>query len=270
VPAGTKISGETGGEMGKKQRYARGAALAALLTTFQAPVFAQSEEARSLVQNAVDALPKVPLVARLKLTVQGEEAREIRLSAKFVDGARASYLEVLAPESLAGMRFLFRQPSKGENEQYLKPTFSRSSVLVSGEIRKRPFLGSAFYVSDLVEPEIDDFTYSFVGEEELLGRKCKLVEAVPKKPADEIYGKTVLAVDPKDLLILKRQFFDPEGKLIKVWTIEEVQQIDGTWTLAKQTMTNLRDNLSSRLDTLEIEYNADIKDVVFTPKYLLR
>jgi outer membrane lipoprotein-sorting protein len=168
------------------------------------------------------------------------------------------------------MRFLFLQPLKGENQQYMKPTFSRSSVLVSGEIRQRPFLGSAFYVADLVDPVIDNFTYSFVGEEELLGRKCKLVEAVPKKPADEIYGKTILALDPKDLLILKRQFFDPSGKLLKVWTIEEVQQIDGTWTLAKQKMENVQDNTISRLDTLEIEYNADIKDLVFKPKYLLR
>jgi hypothetical protein len=250
--------------------HARVAAFAALLTVLQAPAFAQSDEARTLVQNVVAALPKVPLVAKLELTVEGEEAREIQLRAKFVGGARASYLEVLAPESLAGMRFLFLQPAKGENAQYMKPAFSRSSVRVSGEIRQRPFLGSVFYVSDLVEPSVDNFTYNFVGEEELLGRKCKLVEAVPKQPADEVYGKTILALDPKDLLILKRQFFDPSGKLLKVWTIEEVQQVDGAWTLAKQKMTNVQENVSSRLDTLEIEYNADIKDVVFTPKYLLR
>jgi hypothetical protein len=256
--------------MAKKHRHAHTAAVAAFLIVFQSQAFAEDEQARALVQNAVDALPKVPLVAKLKLTVEGEEAREIRLSAKFVDGARASYLEVLAPDSLAGMRFLFLQPSKGENAQFMKPAFSRSSVRVSGEIRKRPFLASVFYVSDLVEPAIDNFTYSFVGEEELLGRKCKLVEAVPKKPADEIYSRTILALDPKDLLILKRQFFGPDGKLLKTWTIEEVQQIDGTWTLAKQKMTNEQENISSRLDTLEIEYNADIKDVVFTPKYLLR
>jgi hypothetical protein len=256
--------------MAKKYRYACVAALAAFLTVLHAPASAESGEARTLVKNVVDALPKAPLVAKLKLTVEGEEAREIQLSAKFVGGARASYLEVLAPASLAGMRFLFLQPAKGENAQYMKPTFSRSSVLVSGEIRKRPFLGSVFYVSDLVEPKIDNFTYSFVGEEEILGRHCKLVEAVPKQSADEIYSKTILALDPKDLLILKHQFFDPEGKLLKVWTIEEVQQVDGTWTLAKQKMTNLQENVSSRLDTLEVEYNAEIKDLVFDPKYLLR
>lgn len=251
-------------------RYVRAVALAALLIFLRAPVMAQDDEARTLVQNVVDALPKVPLIAKLKLTVEGEDPREIQLSAKFVDGARASYLEVLAPESLAGMRFLFLQPLKGENQQYMKPTFSRTSVRVTGEIRQRPFLASAFYVSDLVEPVIDDYTYRFVGEEELLGRTCKLVEATPKKPDNAVYSKSILALDPKDLLILKRQFFDANGKLLKVWTVEEVQQVDGTWTLAKQKMTNVQDNTSSRLDTLEVEYNADIKDLVFKPKYLLR
>jgi outer membrane lipoprotein-sorting protein len=248
-------------------------AVAALLTVSFAPTVVQSEEsdeARSVLQSVLDALPKAPLNAKLKLTVEGDEARVIQLSAKFVDGARASYLEVLAPESLAGMRFLFLQPLNGENQQYAKPTFSRTSVLVSGEIRQQPFLGSTFSVVDLVEPKIDDFTYRFVGEEEILGRKCKLVEAVPKNPADALYSKTIFALDPKDLLILKRQFFDASGQLLKVWTIEEANQVDGIWTLAKQKMENVQDKTSSRLDTLEVEYNADIEDAVFKPKYLLR
>jgi hypothetical protein len=256
--------------MAERFRFICAALVAAFVSVLHVAALAQSEEAATLVKKVVDALPKVPVLAKLNLTVEGEDAREIQLSAKFADGARASYLEVLAPDSLAGMRFLFLQPLKGATEQYMKPTFSRSSVRVTGEIRQRPFLGSTFYVSDLVEPIVDNFTYTFVGEEELLGRKCKLVEAVPKKPADEIYSKTILALDPKDLLILKRQFFDSSGKLLKVWTIEEVQQVDGTWTLAKQNMTNVQDKTSSRLDTLEVEYNAEIPDLVFKPKYLLR
>jgi len=251
-------------------KYAYVMAVSFLFAVIQSPASAQNDDARTLVRSAVDALPKIPLRAKLELAVEREKARVIQLSAKFVDGARASYLEVLAPEDLAGMRFLFLQPLDGENQQYVKPTFSRTTVLVSGEVRQQPFLGSTFYVADLVEPVIDDFTYGFVGEEELLGRKCKLVEAVPKKRAEALYGKTILAIDPKDLLILERKFFDAHGKLLKVWTVEEVRQIDRVWTLAKQKMANVQESASSRLDTLEVEYNADIEDDVFKPKYLLR
>ena len=41
----------------------------------------------------------------------------------------------------------------------------------------------------------------------------------PKKPGEEIYGRTVLALDPNDLLILRRQFYDRDDKLVKVWDV---------------------------------------------------
>jgi hypothetical protein len=235
-----------------------------------APARAEDGEARELVRKVLDALPKQSFVAKLKVTVDDEPARILEVSQKFVGGSRASYLEVVAPEELAGIRFLFLQPTDGPNEQYIKVPASRVAVQVSEEIRTQPFLNSAFYVTDLVEPPIGNYNYAFAGEEELLGRKCKRVEAAPKNPKDEIYSKTVLALDPNDLLILRRQFFDPEGKLVKVWTIGKVEKVDGQWTMLEQKMENVQEKITSRLDVEKIEYGAQLDDKMFTPKYLLR
>ena len=97
-----------------------------------------------------------------------------------------------------------------------------------------------------------------------------LVEMTPKQSDKDIYGKTVLALDPKDLLVLRREFFDHKGNKVKVWTIDKVEQIDGVWTLTGQEMQNLPDNTRSRLDVRGIKYNADLPDAMFTPAYLLR
>ena len=97
-----------------------------------------------------------------------------------VDGARATYLDVTAPDELSGIRFLFLEHADREPEQFIKVAAAHNAVKVKDQVRKQPFLESDFYVSDLVEPPIDAYTYKFVGEEELLGRKTKLVEAVPK------------------------------------------------------------------------------------------
>jgi outer membrane lipoprotein-sorting protein/D-Tyr-tRNAtyr deacylase len=244
--------------------------VAAFLLLVGVQARADDEAARQLVKKVLDALPKEPFVASIKLSVADEAARSLGVSQKIIAGSRASYLEVVGPEELAGIRFLFLQPTDGPAEQYIKVPASRVAVQVSDEIRTQPFLGSAFYVSDLVEPELGYFTYSFVGEEELLGRKCKLVEAKPKKPGDEIYGRTVLALDPNDLLILRRQFYDRDDKLIKVWTIEKVDKVDGHWTMLEQKMENLKDKAVSELDVETIKYGADLDDKMFTPKYLLR
>jgi hypothetical protein len=231
---------------------------------------AAGDEARDLVRRVLDAVPKASFVATLNLSSKDFDTRVLRMHRKYVGGAHGSYLEVISPENLQGIRFLFLEHPGGENEQYIKVAASRRSVRVSDEIRRQPFLGSAFYVSDLVMPDLNDYTYRFVGEQTLLGRPCKLVEMVPKRPSEEIYGKTVLALDPKDLLILRRQFFDRKGDLFKVWTIDKVEKIDGNWTLREQEMANVKDNTRSLLEVAEIEYGVDLPDLMFTPKYLLR
>lgn len=243
---------------------------AAALTCAPALAGAAADDAGSLVKQAVAALPKKPFTATLRLTPPSQPPREIALEHKFVAGARASYLEVTAPEQLSGIRFLFLQPLNGEPQQYIKIAAAQNAVQVKDQVRKQPFLESDFYVSDLVEPALDAYTYKFVGEEELLGRKTKLVEAVPNNSANEIYGKTVIAIDPTDLLILKRSFYDLKGNLLKVWTIEKVEKVDGVWTMRAQTMTTVPAKTTSRLETPEIRYDVDLKDAVFTPEHLRR
>lgn len=228
-----------------------------------------SDDARALVKRVVDALPQVPLKAKLLLsTTQGP--RKIEMNSKRVDGDRRSYLEVVAPESLQGIRFLFIEHAAGPPDQYIKIAAARNAVRVTDQIRRQPFLDSAFYVSDMVEPQIDMYEYSFVGEEEVGGRKCRLVESMPKKPEDEIYSKTIIAIDPQDLIALRRQFFDRKGKPLKTWTIEKVEKIDGVWTFRQHQMVNHQEGVSSTLDLLDIEYNAELDDAMFTPTYLLR
>ena len=256
--------------MGKRFLNGTAAALAALLALAPAAAHAAGDEAGTLVRKAMEALPKNTFEAKLKLSPPNQPPRNLTLEHKVVGGARASYLEVTAPDALSGIRFLFLEHPTGQPEQYIKVAAARNAVQVKDQVRKQPFLESDFYVSDLVEPQVDAYEYTFVGEEELLGRKTRLVQSVPKDSANEIYGKTVIAIDPQDLLILKRSFYDLKGNLLKVWTIDEVEKVDGVWTFRKQTMTTVPAKTSSTLETPEVKYDVELKDSVFTPEHLRR
>jgi len=253
-----------------KQGLTRGMVVLAVVALALAGNAGAADDAATLVKKAVDALPKKPFTAKLQLKPSSQPQRDITLDHKMVGGARASYLEVTAPDALSGIRFLFLEHPNGQPEQFIKIAAARNAVQVKDQVRKQPFLESDFYVSDLVEPPVDAYTYKLVGEEELLGRKTKLVEAVPKDSANEIYGKTVIAIDPTDLLILKRSFYDLKGNLLKVWTIDQVEKVDGVWTIRASTMTTVPDKTSSTLKTPEIRYDVDLSDAVFTPEHLRR
>jgi hypothetical protein len=245
----------------------------ATLVTLSMPALVRADEdadAKGLVTKVVAAIPKNSFTSKLTLSSADFSPRELQMSRKYIEGAHGSYLEVIAPDELEGIRFLFLERANQANEQYVKVKASRNPVRVQEGVRTQPFLGSAFYVSDLVLPEVDNYTYKYLGKDVVGGRSVNLVEMTPKDPAKEVYAKTVLALDPKDLLILRREFFDKNGDKVKVWTIDKVEQIDGIWTLTGQEMQDLKSKTKSRLDVSDVKYNAELPDVMFTPKYLTR
>lgn len=255
----------------KVERIALAVLLAGgLIAAPRGPLFAASEgDARELVQKVADSLPKVPFDAKIKLTTpQGE--RDLELKQKVVNGSRMGYLEVVGPEDLKGIRHLFIESRSEPPKQYLKLTASRSIVRVADEVRSQPFLGSTFYIADLVDPPIDAYNHTFVGDAEVGGRYCKLVQSVPKDPSKEIYSKVIAAVDPKDLLVMRREFFDKKGAPLKVWQVEKIEKVDGFWTPRVQDMRNVQDKTESRLEVTDIKYNVQLDDQIFTPEYLKR
>jgi outer membrane lipoprotein-sorting protein len=255
----------------KPNRYGFAWLLGAALLLAPLGVQAQDTGARDLLQKIVDSAPKVPFSAKGKLSSETRGwVREIELSYKHVDGADSSYMEVTAPLDVKDTRFLVYDRLTGDDEQWIYVPSIKRSIKVSAQTRRQPFLGSDFYVSDMSRPNLDNFSHTFVGEAEVNGRKCKLIESVPKNPADEPYSKSVTAADPSDLVIVRTEFFDDKGKPVKLWTIEKLEKIEGIWTPILQRMKNVQENTESILEISEVKYNADVSDEVFRKAYLVR
>ena len=257
--------------MTSKNGFSSRAALAALLAVALAnSAYAGDSAALDLLQRVRDAVPKVAFTTKATLTSDRGWVRELVLNHKQVNGVAASYLEVTAPTDLKDTRFLLLDRDTGRDDQFIYVPSAKRSIQVGTQTRKQPFLGSEFYVGDLVQPELDAFTYDFVGEENVNGRQCKLVQSSPKSPADEIYGKSILAIDPNDLLVMKTQLFDQSGKLQKVWTVDKIEKVDGYWTPLVQRMVDVTENHWSKLELSGITYNAPLADDMFTRTYLTR
>jgi len=232
---------------------------------------AATNDAKALVQRVIDAAPTVPSVSTMQLSTPGGLVREFTVSRKKLDnGIDARYLEVTGPMNLKDTRYLFYDRSERRDDQFMWLPFMRRIVRLSDQTRREPFLGSTFFVDDLVERPIDDFTYAFVGEETVGQRPCRLVEIKPIHPENEMYGRVVAAIDPTDLVVVRGQLYAHDGSLFKVETVDTIEKIDGYWTPREQTMKNVHDDTSSRLVTTQTQYNAPIGDDMFREAYLGR
>jgi hypothetical protein len=246
------------------------AALLLLGPWLPAAVVRAEEDPAALMKRVREAVPKVPFVAKGKLSGDRGLIRELELSHKTVNGVESSYMEVTAPMDLKDTRFLVIDRETGRDEQYIYVPAARRAIQVGGQTRKQAFLGSEFYVGDLVQPDVDAFTYKLAGAEEIGGRKCTLIEATPKNPGEELYSKSIFAVDPADLVVVRTQLFDDKGKLLKVWTVDKLEKIDGVWTPVSQEMRDVQESHWSRIEMSDIKYNVELPDDVFNKSHLTR
>ncbi len=252
-------------------RTTRRALLTALLLAAPATARAEDDGAHDLIQRLLDARPKMSFFARMKLSSSRGWVRELSTSRKRLDNVDASFMEVTAPHDVAGTRFLLLDSMTGHDQQFVFVPAAHRVMEVTGDTKKQPFLGSDFYISDLAAPDPDAYAYKFSGEEAVDGRHCKLVESTPKATTtNEPYSKTILAIDPTDLLVVRTQFYDLSGKLIKVWTVDKLEKVDGIWTPLHQRMKALQDNSESEMELFEVKYNVELPDELFTRGHLLR
>ena len=248
------------------------ATLAAILAAWCGVSRADDDaEVRALIQRVRESVPRAAFMAKATLSSSGGWVRQFEMRHKPMGEERATLINVTSPNDVAGTRFLFLERTRGSDRQFVfMPKLSARAVEVMAAARQQPFLGSDFYVSDLVAPDVDAFTYRFVGEETIDGHVTRLIEAIPKDPAGHPYARTVLAVEPKEVRLFRVQSYDPRGQLLKVWSLAKDEKIDGIWTPRMQKMVNVQRKTESVLELSEVQYNADLRDELFSREAFTR
>lgn len=241
-----------------------------LLSLLIAGAAAGQDDPRILIQRALDAIPNTTVKVSVELSSSRGWTRDLEISGKRIDDAMVSYIEVTGPQDVKDTRFLFFERVNAPDEQHMYIPMVKRAIQIADETRKQAFLGSDFFVSDLVAPELDSYTYKFVGDDEVIGRKCRLIEALPKDPEKELYSKTVGCLDPEGLVVLRTQLYDKRGELLKVSTTKKLEKVDGYWTQLVQEMENVQDKTTSTITIKHIEYNVELPDDIFTRGKLLR
>ncbi len=247
--------------------------LAAVLAMFWLLLFPRRSagaepQAAALVKTMIDAT-KVSFSARMKLSSPGGMVRIIEVRHLQQGDDSATYMEITAPYILKGTRFLSFDRNGGNDEHYTFVPLVRRSVQVPQWTLEQSFLGSAFYMIDIAVPDMSEFRYLLGSTAQSNGRACRKVEAEPLKP-NYPYGKVVYCISEEIALSLTTEFYDRELKLLKVWTPQRIENIEGVWTPLQQTMENVQSKDLSELSIEEIKQHAKLPAETFTKAYLDR
>ena len=111
-------------------------------------------------------------------------------------------------------------------------------------------------------------THELLREEDLNGRLCYVIKSMPKDGKSANYQAKRAWIDKENFLPMKEEYTDKRGKLHRVFTIEEVKEIDGIATATKRLMKNVQNGHWSEVSSDDVQYNVSLPKNIFTERSL--
>ncbi|MFW6270108.1 MAG: outer membrane lipoprotein-sorting protein [Bacillota bacterium] len=201
---------------------------------------------------------------------EDERVREIRQFEKDFGEVEKKIMFFLSPKDVRNTSFMnWSYEDKTEDDQWLYLPAVRKIKRISGENKNDQFMGSDFTYDDMGERELDEDTHTLLREEEYRGQDCYVVESVPVED-DYMYSKTITWVDKKDWIGLKKEFYDPEGELLKTLKNQEYREVEGILTVFKSEMHNVQDDHRTIIELDNVDYNVGLSEDKFTERMMRR
>lgn len=177
-----------------------------------------------------------------------ETRRELELySLEVSPDEERSLIYFDSPRDIRGTGLLTYSFRDGDEEQWLYLPALRRTKRIAASGRSSPFMGSEFAYEDLAPMYPSQYEYSYVGEEELEGTPCFVIERYPSYEGSG-YQRQRLWIDTEEYRVLRIDSWDLRDRPLKTLTLSGYERyLDHVWRPAEAHMINHRTDEATRL-----------------------
>ncbi len=193
-----------------------------------------------------------------------ESRRQLSINVLEVAGDGDKSLVVFdLPRDIDGTALLtFSHKMKNDDQWIFLPALKRVKR-ISSTNRSGPFVGSEFAYEDMVWPEVEKYDCRWLRDETLEGIPAHVVERIPNYK-NSGYSRQLVWYDKAELRIIRIEFFDRKGELLKVLAINNYQQYnDQYWRADEMLMSNIQSGKSTRLLWKDYRFSNGLSDKEF-------
>jgi len=251
-----------------------------LVAATLAPMIAQAEtpEEKGLAiavemdrrnQGFVDTTSNMKMILRNR--AGKESLRQMRAMTLEVQGDGDKSLTIFdEPKDVKGTASLTFSHSTTADEQWLYLPALKRVKRISSKNKSGPFMGSEFAFEDISSQEVDKYTYKFLREEDLNGRKTFVVESIPTYE-NSGYTRLINWIDQQEYYPVKTEFYDRKSSLLKTLEQRNHQQYLGKyWRASEMFMQNEQTGKSTTLMWEDYQFQTGLSDSDFNSKALKR
>ncbi len=194
---------------------------------------------------------------------------------KYPHDANRSIVFFDSPPEIKGTGFLQWANAHSADEQWLYLPALKRVRQISGSSRRESFVGTDFSYEDLaIVGQITDWTEHdaravLLRDEDVDGAPAAVIEFTPTGK-DVAYGKIRVWLRRSDLVIVKYEFIDQQGRLAKRLTVGDIRPVGRIPTAFRYDMENLLAGSHTTAEFREVKYDTGLGDDTFTQRTLER
>lgn len=197
---------------------------------------------------------------------------------KYSNNQKKTVIFYTDPTNVRGTAFLtfdYFDETKADDQWLYLPALRRVRR-ISASDRGDYFLGTDLTYEEIKKEgkyDLSEYEAKFIEETEVAGRKLLKVELQPKTDTlqQELgYSRLVSYIDPEIWMSVKTEYWDTNGNYLKTINNNNIKQIDGFWTVTEITVQNHKTHHLTKMFFFDIDYNAAIRDDMFTQQQLRR
>jgi outer membrane lipoprotein-sorting protein len=171
-----------------------------------------------------------------------------------------------APADVRGMGFLVWKHAKQDTERWLYFPALKAVKRVAADDKRSSFVGSDFSYEDISGRQVGEEQHVLLRQEALGDRPVYVIDSKPKVVAT--YARRMSWIDRERWLPLKEDYFDSEGKPMRVFKAEKVEQVAGHWTVVERSMTSVATGHRTDVVFSQVRYDTGLGEDSFTERSL--
>lgn len=184
------------------------------------------------------------------------------------EGGRQNYYTYFQkPSDVSRMTFMVHKMPDGNDKRSIYVPAVDLVKPISADDKNSSFVGSDFSYEDVSGRHWSEDNHRIVEETELNGKTVYVIESVPKSEYKG-FSRKLSYIDKQTFLPLLEEYFDKKDEMIRRFSAEKIQEVEGVLTVTVRKMENLKKGSHTTVAFSDIKYNTGVSEDIFTERYL--
>ena len=193
-----------------------------------------AQDPQEIIQKSLDKVNGKSSQGEMEMTIVRPRYSRTMTMKSWSLGHEYFLIYITGPARDKGQVFLKRQTDMWN----WIPTISRM-IKLPPSMMGQNWMGSDFTNDDLVKMNslVEDYSHQLVGEGQVDGMDCYIIELIPTPSASVVWGKVKMWISKEEFYQMKGEYYDEDFDLVNTMEASDITQFDDRKLPAKLVMT---------------------------------